>query len=124
MVSLHPVIPQVQRLRRPNDQDKPVVGQGGHSAFKGGLRVAATAVSRLQAHPPPPVAHRGRRERANLEPLRGPDRVASLRLFMSHQHASPPGVQSIASARILWPLTAARRGTPWAESMDPPSPLL
>src|SRR5499427_10547803 len=81
---LHPVIPQVQGLRRPCHKDEPVVGQGGHVEFKGGLR---TAVRRLQADPPQSVARRGWREREDPGPVQGAHRVAALRLVLSpHRH--------------------------------------
>ena len=35
-VPLHPLIPQVQFLRRPNEKDEPVVGKGGRVEFRGG----------------------------------------------------------------------------------------
>ena len=59
-VPLHPFVPQVQFFRRPGEKDEPVVDKGGRVEFKGGRR---TAASRLQAHPPQPVARRGRLER-------------------------------------------------------------
>jgi hypothetical protein len=48
-LTLHPLIPQIQIHRRSGDKDEPVMREGGHAAFKGGLR---TAARRLQADPP------------------------------------------------------------------------
>ena len=73
-VPLHPLVQQVQFLRRPGDQDEPVVGQGGRAEFRGGRRPVA---GRLEADPPQPVAGRGRLERDDLAQCdKGPKRVA------------------------------------------------
>ena len=82
----HPLVPQVQLLRRPNEQTEPVVGQGGLVEFKGALRSAA---HRLQADPPQPVAPGGRLERDGLEPVQGPDRAAVYRFLLWHQLCLP-----------------------------------
>jgi hypothetical protein len=80
-VPLHPLISQVQFLRRPRKKDEPVVGKGGRVEFRGRDR---TVASRLQARPPQPVARRVRLEREKLEPVQGADRVAGLRLHLLH----------------------------------------
>jgi hypothetical protein len=64
-----------------------VVGKGGVVEFRGGLR---TVASRLQAHPPQPVAPSGRLKRDDLEPVKGPDRVTAPQFFLSH-HLRLPG---------------------------------
>lgn len=81
-VPLHPFVQQVQLLRRPGDEDEPVVDKGGRVVFKGGPRAVASC---LQAHPPQPVARRGRLERDDLaQCCKGPERAAEFRFFLSH----------------------------------------
>jgi hypothetical protein len=79
---VHSFIQQVQLLRWPGKKDEPVVGYGGRVEFGGGRR---TVASRLQAHPPQPVARRGRLERDDLaQCCKGPERAAEFRFFLSH----------------------------------------
>ena len=63
-------IPQVQLLRRPGIEDEHVVGKGGRVEFKGRRRTIARC---RQANPLQPVARRGRLEREELAPVKGPD---------------------------------------------------
>jgi hypothetical protein len=94
-VPLHPVIPQVQFVGRPGNKDEPVVGQGWHVAFKGGLR---TAARRLQADPSQSVARRGRLEREDLAPVQATDCVAAPRLVLSHHLLLLDGIRPMAPA--------------------------
>ena len=82
---LHPLIQQVQLLRRPGDKDERVVGQGGQVNFGGGR---LTVASRLQAYPPEQVARRARLERDELAQLKGPERATKSWLLLSHDR--PP----------------------------------
>jgi hypothetical protein len=85
-VPLHPVIPQVQCVRRLGEQDEHVVGQGRLVEFRSGQR---TEVRGLQTDPPEPVARHSRREWEDPVPVHEPDRVAALRLVLSHHLCLP-----------------------------------
>src|SRR5581483_3504603 len=115
-VPLHPFIQQVQFLWRPGKKDEPVVGDGGRVESRARDR---TVASRLQPRPPQPVARRGRRAREKLEPVQGSDRVAGLRLFLSHHLHLPD--ESSRWHRLVVRSSAgssARHGTPWAEFVN------
>src|SRR5262249_53582629 len=99
-VPLHPLIPHVQFVRRPDDKEEPMVGQGGHVAFKGGLR---TATRGPQAHPAPPVARRGRLEREHLAPVQRSQRITAPRLFLWHHLRLPDERGCCADATCVVP---------------------
>src|SRR5262249_41539098 len=106
---VHPLVPQVQFLRRAGKEEEPVVGKGRQVELKGGR---CTAVSRLQADPPQLITRRGRLVREDLEPVQGPHRVAASQFFRSH-HPRLPGECSRWRRLFVrgsdWPAT--RRGT-------------
>ena len=99
-VPLHSFIQQVQFFRRPGKKDEPVVGKGGRVEFRGGRRAVA---SRLQAHPPQPVARRGRLERDELaQDCQGPERASVFRLLMSHRLRLPHESGQWHGLSLLW----------------------
>jgi hypothetical protein len=51
-VPLHPLVAQVQLLRRPGDQEEPVVGDGGLVEFRGGRRTDARRLQEVGLEEP------------------------------------------------------------------------
>jgi hypothetical protein len=81
-IPLYSLVPQVHLLGRPDELDKPVVGEGGLVEFKGGLRAAA---HRLQANPSQPAARRlSAWDPHAFELVQGPNRAAGSRLHLLH----------------------------------------
>jgi hypothetical protein len=77
----HPLKSQFQFLWRPRDKDEPVVRKGRRIVFPGGRR---TVASGLQPYPSQPVARRDRLERDDLEPVQGPNLVATCRFLLHY----------------------------------------
>src|SRR5262249_33682135 len=85
-VTLHPVIAQVQLVRRPEEKHEPVVGNAWVLELRGGRR---TVPSRLHADPAPPVARRVRLEGEDRGPVGGPAPGGTSRLSLSNPPRPP-----------------------------------